>query len=171
MTDRTEPTSQLSPTAASYEGTERIDPARLRAWTDFLEAHSRLMRLLERDLKASHGLTLSEYDVLHRLEEAGDKPVRMSALAQALLYTTGGLTRLIDRMQDRGLIDRSTSPADRRVVHVVLTSHGLETLRQAAGTHLRGLQRYFGQHLPEGELHAVGTFMQRLVRTGDGGSL
>ncbi|NDK31810.1 MarR family winged helix-turn-helix transcriptional regulator [Nesterenkonia haasae] len=162
MTDHTEaPGPTVDP-----DDSERIDALSLEVWTNFLEAHTRLMRLLERDLKSWHGITLAEYDVLHRLEQAADTPLRMSTLAQALLYTTGGLTRLIDRMQDRDLIERTASASDRRVTYVVLTSKGRATLRQVAGTHLRGLQRHFGRHLKAEEAEAVSAFMHRLAHIG-----
>lgn len=147
---------------------ERIDSARLAAWTDFLNAHTRVMRLLERDLRESHGLTLAEYDVLHRLQSAPGHRMRMSEMAQALLYTTGGLTRLIDRMARNGTVAREVSPQDRRVVHAVLTPHGLATLTKAAGVHLRGLQRYFGVLLAEEELGPVSAFLSRLADPGPG---
>lgn len=167
MTDHTETSPPTTnPPTNSPKDAERIDAQSLQVWTNFLEAHTRLMRLLEQDLKSEHGITLAEYDVLHRLEQAGDTPLRMTALADALLYTTGGLTRLIDRMQNRGLIERSASPEDRRVTYVVLSPGGLATLRKVAGTHLRGLQRHFGQHLETQEIQAVSAFMERLAQSG-----
>ena len=109
-----------------------------------------------------HGMSMAEYDVLHHLAQAPDRRMRMSEVSQALLYTTSGTTRLLDRMTAAGLVDRQPSPQDRRVVHAVLTRKGLTLLREASATHLDGVQRHFGALLPDTELDAVQSFMARL---------
>lgn len=157
-------TGMSSAPSSAQEASERIDGERLHAWTQMLEGHTRVMRLLERELKAEHDLGLSEYDVLHRLQDAEEHCLRMSELAEALLYSTGGLTRLVDRMEKRGFVERATFAADRRVTRVAITDQGRDALRRASGTHLRGLQRHFGSQLREEELPAVSSFLTRFAR-------
>ncbi|WP_168198665.1 MarR family winged helix-turn-helix transcriptional regulator [Nesterenkonia sp. NBAIMH1] len=149
---------------SAQSGPERIDEQRLHAWTQLLEGHTRVMHELERELRDAHGLSLSEYDVLHRLQDADEHCLRMSELARALLYSTGGLTRLIDRMEKRALVERRTFSEDRRVTRVSITPEGEQSLRRASGTHLRGLQRHFGHLLHDDELPAVGAFLGRFAK-------
>ncbi|MEV4757144.1 MarR family transcriptional regulator [Micromonospora sp. NPDC049559] len=146
---------------------ERPDSSRLAAWQDFLFAHSRLLRELERELGEASGLSVAQYDVLLRLSHAPEKRLRMVDLSEAVLYTTGGVTRLIDRMAAAGLVTREPSPTDRRAVLAALTPAGEELLRQAGRVHLAGIQRHFGALLPDEELPAVARFLGRLARPGD----
>ncbi|MFC7326170.1 MarR family winged helix-turn-helix transcriptional regulator [Marinactinospora rubrisoli] len=145
---------------------ERPDARRLAVWRDFLQGHSRLMVQLERELRDGAGLALAEYDVLLRLRETPDRRMRMSDLSAAVLYTTGGLTRLVDRMAQAGLVTREPAPGDRRGVYAVLTDLGVERLAEAAEVHLAGVQRNFGALLPDGELDQVAAFLARLAPGG-----
>ncbi|MEV1289608.1 MarR family transcriptional regulator [Micromonospora sp. NPDC049679] len=146
----------------------RPDPQRLAAWRDFLQGHSRVMAELERELRAGTGLSLAQYDVLLRLSEAPDQQLRMSELSAAVLYTTGGVTRLIDRMVAAGLVAREPSPTDRRSVLATLTPAGRDLLTRAGRRHLAGIQRHFAAFLPDDELPPVARFLARLARAETG---
>ena len=138
------------------------EEVRLRAWTDFVLSYNQLMSVLERELQAGAGITLSQYDVLLRLAQAREGRLTMSELAGAVLYSTGGLTRLFERMRRAGLVRREPSEADRRVIYATLTDAGMERLRAASAVHLDGVRRHFGAVLADGEADAVAAFLGRL---------
>ncbi|GLU49739.1 MarR family winged helix-turn-helix transcriptional regulator [Nocardiopsis ansamitocini] len=142
---------------------ERPDTERLRVWRHFLSAHSRVMAELERELKETVGISLAQYDVLLKLGEAPDRELRMSALSAAVLYTTGGVTRLVDRMEAAGLVVREPSPSDRRSVLARLTPEGKALLTRAAPIHLAGVRRHFTDFLPDEELAVVDRFTTRIA--------
>ncbi len=118
------------------------DP-RLGAWRSFLEAHARLARRLDDELRAGHGISLAEYDALLQLARAPGRRLRMNQLADRVILSRSGITRLVDRLEAAGLVERTSCPTDARGAEAVLTEAGLERLRQAARTHLAGIERYF----------------------------
>ena len=120
----------------------RHDP-RLRAWRAFLRAHARVVRRLEHELQTDQGLALTDYDVLVQLSAAEDRRLRMSELADRLLLSRSGATRLVDRLVAEGLVERVTCDSDRRGQWASLTESGLDRLRGAAPTHLRGVEAHF----------------------------
>ncbi|WP_392667169.1 MarR family winged helix-turn-helix transcriptional regulator [Streptomyces sp. LN785] len=113
------------------------------------------MSALEQELRETHAMSLAEYDVLHHQAQARGRRLRMRALSQAVLYTTSGMTRLLDRMVEAGLVDREPSPSDRRGMYAVLTRWGLSLLRKASATHLAGVQRYFARYSCPGTARAL----------------
>lgn len=135
----------------------------MATWRRFLETYASIVGALEADLEREHGLPLSWYDVLVQLHEAGEQRLRMQDLARAVLISRSGLTRLVDRMTAAGLAGREPCADDRRGTFVVLTAKGTETLRRAAPTHLRGIERYFLSRLAEDDLQALDTALQRLL--------
>lgn len=148
------------------------DP-QLRTWRAFLRAHSRVTDLLEAELQAEKGLSLSWYDVLVQLEEAEGHRLRMTALAANVLLSKSGLTRLVDRMCEAGLVSREADEDDRRGRWVYLTGAGEERLRDAAVTHLRGVRRHFTSLLTAeaaatmaAALEAVAESAERVLRDG-----
>jgi len=151
----------------------RIAPQRLAAWRGFLEAHARVTEVLARELRAEVGLPLAWYDVLVQLEEADDHRLRMQDLADAVLLSKSGLTRLVDRMESEGLVRRAACPDDRRGTFAELTDLGFETLRSTAPTHLRGVDEHFTSLLDDHEAEVLATALQRIAgqgRRGDSGS-
>lgn len=119
-----------------------LRPEALATWRAFLEAHSRLVKLLAAELEEQCGLPLSWYDALVQLREAGGM-LRMSELADRLLLSRSATTRFVDRLEAAGLIDRQIAEDDRRGMEVRLSERGLETLRRAAPVHLAGVRRHF----------------------------
>ena len=94
---------------------ERCRPAdrRLAAWRGFLRTHTHLLRQLEQDLQANRKIALGSYDVLVQLAEAEGNRLRMSELAEAVLLSRSGLTRLVDGLQRDGLVERQPDPVGR----------------------------------------------------------
>jgi len=117
-----------------------------RAWQSFLHAHREIMLKLDVDLRESHRLTFNEYDVLLRLARASDG-LSMLDLAGRVMLSPSGLTRLLDRLALRGLVDRSPKRPDARNVVATLTPEGRTLLRAAARTHIRGIQQHFIERL------------------------
>lgn len=138
------------------------DP-RIGAWRDFLTAHTRLLRLLDDDLRVEHDLSLAEYDALLQLAEAPGRRLRMHQLADRVLLSRSGVTRLIDRLVADGSVERDSCQTDARGAEAVLTAAGLNRLRDAAGTHLRGIGEHFLDTIEPGDLAAVGRAMRGVL--------
>ncbi|HLY14463.1 MAG TPA: MarR family transcriptional regulator [Candidatus Limnocylindrales bacterium] len=130
------------------------DP-RLDTWRAFLTAHALLTRRLDEDLRAEEGLTLGEYSALLQVAEAPGRALRMNQLATGIFLSRSGVTRLIDRLEADGLIQRSTCTDDGRGALAVLTDAGLERLRAAADTHLAGIAQYFLDVVPGADLEVL----------------
>lgn len=130
------------------------DP-RLAPWRAFVRAHAHVSRRMDEDLRAEHGLSLQEYVALLILAESPDRRLRMGRLADSLTLSKSGATRLIDRLVDDGLVDRVTCSSDLRGAEAALTETGLDRLRTAAPTHLRGIAEYFLSGIEDGELEVV----------------
>lgn len=135
----------------------------LDVWRTFLRAHARLSRVLEAELVAAHPLTLGGYDVLVQLAEAPGRRLRMAELADAVLLSRSGVTRLVDRLEVAGMVTRERFDGDGRGIVAVLTTKGVDTLRAASRTHLAGVVRHFVEHLNEDELASFGALCSRLV--------
>jgi len=137
----------------------------LRVWRSFLRAHATITRTLEAELVAEQDLSLAAYDVLVQLVEAPARRLRMADLADRVLLSRSGVTRLIDRMQRDGLVERQPVDDDARGRFTALTPAGYDRLRRAAGTHLRGVGRHVIDRLSPDELASLGTIMNHLLET------
>jgi DNA-binding MarR family transcriptional regulator len=140
-----------------------LSSAELTAWRTFLRAHAQVTRRLEADLLSEHDLSLPTYDVLVQLSEARDRRLRMTELAERVLLSRSGLTRLVDRLERDGLVHRQACPSDARGTHAVLSDAGLDRLRSAWPTHLRGVSDYVTSRLDAGELATLAELLGRLV--------
>jgi DNA-binding MarR family transcriptional regulator len=127
----------------------------LGAWRGFLRVHSKLVADLDRELELAHGLPLRAYEVLLHLETAGEQRLRMAELAGSVLLSQSGLTRLVDRLERDGLVQRVPCAEDRRGQWAVLTDAGLQALHDARPTHLAGVRRLFLEPLDAGDLRAL----------------
>ncbi len=146
----------------------RPDHAQLAVWRQFLAAHATIVRQLERELLEQRDLPLGWYDVLVQLQEAGGK-LRMQQLAARLLVNKSSLTRVCDRMEDLGLVERRSAPDDLRGVLAVITRDGRDVLRRAAPVHLRGVYRHFSRHLTEADVATLHRVLAKLPSPeGDG---
>jgi DNA-binding MarR family transcriptional regulator len=141
----------------------RPDAARMAAWRALLEAHAAITDLLERELEQERALPLSKFEVLLKLAEAPDGRMRMLELAQSVLLSKSGLSRLVDRMEEAELVRRERCPSDRRGAYAVLTDEGRRVLRRAAPVHLRGIQEHFASHLDDDEVRVVAEVLGRVT--------
>lgn len=142
----------------------RLSEAELAAWRSFLRAHAALTGRLERDLAEAGGISLSEYDVLLNLAGGPPEGLRPSDLAERVLLTRSGLTRLVDRLVELGHVERRSCPTDRRGQLLVLTVRGRAALRAAAPVHLGGVARGFVAVLSPGELARFGRLAERIAQ-------
>jgi DNA-binding MarR family transcriptional regulator len=132
------------------------------AWKHFVRSHSAVTRQMDADLIAAHGLTLSDYEVLLRLSQADDQRLRRVDLAQSVLLTQSGITRLLAGLEQAGWVERASCDTDRRVVYAQLTEAGESKFRAAARTHLEGIQRLFAEYFSEAELEPLAALLERL---------
>src|SRR6476619_4160094 len=130
------------------------DP-RLDPWRAFLQAHARITRRLDEELRAEHDLSLAEYDALLTIANAPDRRIRMRHLADRVILSKSGVTRLIDRLVLDGLVQRDVCLSDARGAEAVLTPAGLDRLRRASRTHLRGIDEHFLAALEHDDLPAI----------------
>jgi len=128
---------------ASPDGALSPDDPRLRAWVAFLQAHAVVTRRLEAELNAERNLSLAEYDALVHLAVADDRRLRMSELADRVVLSRSGVSRLVDRLEASELVARRACPTDARGSWAELTPAGLDRLRDAAPVHLRGVDAHF----------------------------
>jgi DNA-binding MarR family transcriptional regulator len=141
--------------------TAALDPHRMAAWRMLLEAHRGLIDRLEAELQEAKGLALSWYDVLVNLSEA-DRRIRMTELAERVVLSPSGLSRLVDRMAQAGLVTRERCETDRRGTWVVLTDRGREVLTDAAPLHLAGVQEHFGAVLTDDEAEVMARALSKV---------
>ena len=149
-------------TSATRRTVSAGDP-RLGSWQLFLVAHARLERILDEDLRAEHDLSLAEYDALLQLAQAQGRRLRMHQLADRVILSRSGVTRLIDRLVADGSVERIQCSTDARGAEAVLTEAGLGRLRSAAATHLRGVEEHFLGVVDEAELATMATAFERIV--------
>jgi DNA-binding MarR family transcriptional regulator len=140
----------------------RVGDWRLASWRSFLRAHAHIARQLEADLQRCNKIGIASYDVLVQLAEAPGNRLRMSDLAEAVLLSRSGVTRLIDRMQREALVERQPDPIDARGLYTVMTVKGRNALRDAAGVHLASVSRLFVDKLSEDELRELERLMLKL---------
>jgi DNA-binding MarR family transcriptional regulator len=139
------------------------DP-RLAPWRAFLLAHARIVRRLDEELRAEHDLSLAEYEALLTIAQAPERRIRMGQLADEVLLSKSGVTRLIDRLVGDGLVERSACLADARGAEAVLTETGLGRLRSASRTHLRGIDEHFLSAVDPADLEATERTMTAVAR-------
>ena len=136
-------------------------PERLRAWRLFFESALALMDVLGTELEHAAGLTMRWYDVLVQLEESPEG-IPMNLLAERILHSKSGFTRVVDRMEEAGLVRRVRPEHDRRTILVVPTDKGTETMEQARRHHRDGIERHFAQHLTEADVKALTRALEKV---------
>jgi DNA-binding MarR family transcriptional regulator len=135
----------------------------LAAWHGMLTMYSHVMRDLDRDLLASHQISVREFDVLITLANAPDYRLRMSDLAQRVMLTPSGLTRLVERLERARLVERQTDPNDARSSRAVLTDLGAQRLDQASATHNAVIRNRFTDRLDVEELRELGAIWEKVL--------
>jgi DNA-binding MarR family transcriptional regulator len=138
------------------------DPLRRRTWQAFFEAYAAVVPVLEAEMVSEHGFNLRWYDVLLQLAAAPERRLSMGALSDAVVITKGGLTKLVDRMAQAGLVAREQPRGDRRVTPVRLTDAGWAAYQNARRTHHRGVADYFLDLMTADELAVLATALERV---------
>lgn len=141
-----------------------LDDPRLRAWRAFLFAQAAVLRELEGKLLDEERLSLAEYDALVQLAIPDDRRLRMSELAERLVISRSGVTRLVDRLEAHGYVRRSHCAPDGRGAYAVLTTTGLARLRAAVPVHVRHVEQHFLSLLSADELVVIEESMTTLAR-------
>jgi DNA-binding MarR family transcriptional regulator len=148
---------------------EQPRPAdRMEPWKLFLQAHAAVIEALEDDLRRRLDLPLTWYEVLLRLAAAPDGRLRMTDLAGSLLLSKSGVTRLVDRMEAAGLVERGVCSSDRRGSFAVITPRGRALHRKAAPIHVRGVDALFLDHLDARERKAMVTGLTKVLHAHTG---
>jgi DNA-binding MarR family transcriptional regulator len=133
----------------------QLDAARNSLWRLFLTAHTRLVEQVERDLKQSDLPSFEWYDVLVALKQAPNQQLRLSELAETLLVNRTNVTRLVDRLEKAGLIQRKACKDDRRGAFAVLTKAGVAMQKKMWEVYAQSIARYFGRHLSEADVETM----------------
>lgn len=127
-----------------------------------LRGHAALTRALNAELVADHGLTLNDYEVLLRLSRAPERKMRRVDLADQVLLTASGITRLLDGLQASGYVDKAACSSDARVTYAVLTDSGHAKLRSAADLHVAGIHAKFAERYSDDEMAILAELLSRL---------
>jgi DNA-binding MarR family transcriptional regulator len=136
--------------------------AGVRAFAALLRAHASTTRELNARLLAEHGLTLNDFEVLLRLSHAPDRRLRRVDLAEQVVLTASGITRLLDGLEEAGYVERAACRTDRRVAYAVLTDAGLAKLHEATRSHSSQVDELFGARFDEHELESIAELLGRL---------
>ncbi len=136
-------------------------PERLRGWRLFFESALALGDVLDTELEQAVGISQRWYDVLVHLEESPDG-IPMNELAERILYSKSGFTRVVDRMEQEGLVRRVRPEHDRRSILVALTDKGTETLAEGRRYHRDGIERHFSQHLTDADVEALTRALEKV---------
>src|SRR6478672_7631852 len=136
-------------------------PERLHCWRLYVESALALVDVLDTELEQAVGIPLRWYDALVHLEESREG-IPMNELAERILYSKSGFTRVIDRMEEEGLVRRTRPEHDRRTILVVLTDKGTETMEEARRYHRDGIERHFSQHLTDADVKALTRALEKV---------
>jgi DNA-binding MarR family transcriptional regulator len=145
--------SQVTPT---LRGTD------LQAWINFLRAHAAVTREFNAELLEAHGLTLNDFDVLAQLQRGPEHGLKRSELAERVLLTPSGITRLLDGLERVGYVRKGECESDARVTYAVLTDEGRQKLREASRTHLASVRALLAERYTEDELEQLAELLGRL---------
>jgi DNA-binding MarR family transcriptional regulator len=147
-----------------------LDGLALDAWRSYLQSHAAILRELDAQLIAEHGLTTRDYEVLLYVAQEPDRRLAMSALASRTMLTRSGITRLVDGLVANRLIERVACSEDARVSYAELTDAGYEKLRKAGCTHIASIRRLFVERYSEPEIEQLASLLSRLPGAGHGGA-
>ena len=138
----------------------------IEVFVRLVRASVAVTRQLSAQLSGDHELSLNAYEALLLLVRAPESRMRRIDLANSLLLTAGGVTRLLDGLERCGFVAREESPTDRRVSYAVLTRSGRDKLREASKSHIRQIRELLGAHYDEDELTQLATLLDRLQEVG-----
>src|SRR6266498_1516952 len=155
---------------ARERGGRRLDWVQFRAWRSFLYAYSEVVPTLDRELVSAQGLSLNQFEVLTRLRRGGKRGLRMSDLASRVVLSPSGVTRAVDQLERKGLVERCVFEGDKRGYLATLTAEGRAVLRKATGVHVRGVREHFLDHLSLPDLEHLATALEAVL-DGEGSPL
>ena len=135
----------------------------LFVWVGMLRVHHVVVSLLDAELQTKHHLPLSSFEVLLHLSLRPERRMRLSALAESVVLTQSGISRLIDRLEKAGLVRREPYPDDKRGAYAVLTAEGLARVHAAEATHLAAVRAHFLDHLTDEERSTLARVWERLL--------
>ena len=139
----------------------------ISAWVGLLRAHAAVTRELNAELVSTHALTINDYEVLLHLARADDRRLRRVDLAERLVLTASGITRLLDGLERAGYVRKDQCASDARVTYAVLTDAGLAKLKEASKTHVAGIRQLFESRYDEDELETLAALLGRCPASGD----
>ena len=151
--------------AAPQSTLDGLSPTELRAWRSLVRAHACLVKRLDAQLEAEHGLALTSFEVLTRLGDADGGKMRMHDIATSVMLSRSGLTRLVDRLERDGLVHRCSCENDARGAYAVITEDGRARCAEARATHLAGVRQLFVAHFSQEELELLGPLLERVLPT------
>ena len=149
--------------ARAPQAWRELSDEQLAAWAGFLRGHAQIVRALDAELEREHGLPLTSYDVLIQLSLAPDRRLRMSELADAIVLSRSGLTRLVDRLERGGLVERERGEADPRQVYARLTDRGFEAVAEATPTHIAGIKERFLDRLSDEQMKQLAAIWRAVL--------
>lgn len=132
-------------------------------WAGFLQAHAALARELDADLRAAHGLPLTDFEILLWLANHPHEGMRMATLADTVLLSPSGLSRAVERLEKRRLVQRLPCSEDRRGSYAALTESGADLVRAAGRTHAASIRRCFLDQLTREEQGSLARIWERLL--------
>jgi DNA-binding MarR family transcriptional regulator len=139
------------------------DPDRSQAWLNLVQAGRVVADALEADVERAAGLSMAEYEVLLRIAGAEGGRLRMVDLAGLLLVSKSGVTRLVDRLEGEGLVEREFSPEDRRLTFARITAAGRRALDRASPAFAASLERVFSRHLGDRDVTCLRTALRKVL--------
>ena len=142
--------------------TDDLTPLDLAAWEAFVFAHAAAVGRIERDLASEQTVSLAWYDVLVALANAPGHRLRLNDLADRVVLSRSGLSRLVDRIEKAGLIAREPTPEDRRGLYAVLTPAGERAMRTTWPAYAAGIARHFAAHLDDDEKRMLATALRKV---------
>ena len=154
---------------SSSTSVQPLTEQELGAWRGLLRTHAMLVKRLDAELESAHGLPLTSYEVLLHLWHADEAKMRMCDVAESVLLSRSGLTRLVDRLERDGYVERVSCADDARGAYAKLTDAGRAKLEEARDTHLSGVREHFLAHLSPQQLDVLGEAWDRVGATGAGG--
>jgi DNA-binding MarR family transcriptional regulator len=146
--------------------TPQVSAPAIQAWVALLRSHAATTRQLSADLQTEHGLTISDYEALLHLSHAEDNRLKRVELAERLILTPSGVTRLLEGLERAGYVEKGSCSTDARITYAVLTEAGRRKLEDAAPSHVAGVTALFEERLDRDELATLADLLGRLPLAG-----
>lgn len=134
----------------------------LQAWRSLMELHMQLISIFDAEFRQQCDIDLSTYDTLLHVYEAGPEGIRMTDLSDRLVVSKSGLTTMVDRLEERGLLRRIPDPADRRAIRVAITDEGYRLFRSAAKVHMASVEDNFSKQVTDDEAQMIIDIVDRI---------